>query len=64
MNTITDTADPATATATGPGAAATARVAGMSDDELEERLCALAGELAATEAEFLLLVAELDDRGL
>ena len=36
----------------------------MSDDELEERLCALAGTLAATEAEFLLLVAELDDRGL
>ena len=36
----------------------------LSDDELEERLCALAGTLAATEAEFLLLVAELDDRGL
>jgi hypothetical protein len=36
----------------------------LSDDELEERLCALAGSLAATEAEFLLLVAELDDREL
>jgi hypothetical protein len=36
----------------------------LSDDELEDRLCALAGTLAATEAEFLLLVAELDDRGL
>src|SRR3954451_9982150 len=36
----------------------------LSDDQLEERLCLLAGTLAATEAEFLLLVAELDDRGL
>ena len=73
----TVTADPAagiTTVTTGPTATVTthpagtdadaARVAGMSDDELEERLCALAGTLAATEAEFLLLVAELDDRGL
>ncbi len=36
----------------------------LSDGELEERLCVLAGTLAATEAEFLLLVAEVDDRGL
>jgi hypothetical protein len=36
----------------------------LSDGELEERLCVLAGTLAATESEFLLLVAELDHRGL
>src|SRR6476646_8717967 len=42
----------------------TCQPADLSDGELEERLCVLAGTLAATESEFLLLVAELDDRGL
>ena len=73
--TTEPTTDPATHTATTGSSATEAAaeaaaevaaggLAGMSDDEIEERLCALAGALAATEAEFLLLVAELDDRGL
>ncbi len=52
-----------------PGAEATASsptgsLADLSDEQLEERLCVLAGQLAALEAEFLLLVAELDTRDL
>ena len=75
MNTSTDIRRPRHRTATGTtgaGAAAWTRAAeppprasqSSPTTSSEERLCALAGTLAATEAEFLLLVAELDDRGL
>lgn len=36
----------------------------LSDDDLEARLCALAGSLAVAEAEFLHVLVDLDDRGL
>ena len=39
-------------------------VASLSDEQLDDRLCLLAGRLAVTEAEFLRLLVELDQRGL
>lgn len=39
-------------------------VVGLSDAELEERICVLAGRLAVAEAEFLRLLVTLDERGL
>src|SRR6478735_3577108 len=36
----------------------------LTDDELEQQLCCLAAQIAAREAEFLRLVAELDRREL
>ena len=41
-----------------------AGVVPLSDEDLEARLCVLAGSLAVAEAEFLHLLVDLDDRGL
>ena len=67
MDTSTCTR-PAATTAEAPAVAADAvpsmTAAELSDDQLEERLCVLAAQLARVESEFLLLVAELDSRVL